>query len=274
MISPSRHLALQRLAWLLVTLMLIVIGVSAWLRLAQPRAGCESWPLCRTVSAPAAGMHAAVSAAQLRPARLVHRIAASSALLVVLVMLVVAVVPHPRDGRAGRAAMTLLILALGLSVLGIASAGSRALPVVFGNLFGAYAMLAVAFSVTRQRRLDDAQAALQLARRARLGVLLWSMQVALGATAGAGTATSAAFVHLGLAIVATAWAFRLGRRAHAAGLRHEGRLLMTVSLLQWLLGGSAAWLGAPAVLLVAHNVSAACGVALMFGLQRRYASPG
>lgn len=269
--SQRCRLTLQALAWLLVALMLVVIGVSAWLRLAQPRAPCDLWPLCRTATVAAADMHATVSSEALRPARSVHRAAASSALLVVLGLLSIALAPRPRDWRRARTAATLLLLALGLSVLGILSAGSRALPVVFGNLFGAYAMLALAFSLTRTEAVKDAAAAAQLARYARLGVLLWAAQIALGATAGAGVATPAAFVHLGLAIVAVGWAMRLGRRARSAGLACEGRALMALAAAQWLLGASAAWWGAPAALLVAHNMSAACGVALMVGLQRRHA---
>lgn len=271
MTPERRRLTLHRLACLLVALMLVVIGVSAWLRLAQPRAPCELWPLCRTVTVAAADMQAEASSAALRPARSMHRAAASSALLVVLAMLSIALAPQPRDWRTGRTAATLLLLALGLSVLGIVSAGSRALPVVLGNLFGAYAMLALAFSLTRRHAVKDAAAAALLARHARLGVLLWAAQVALGATAGAGTATPAAFVHLGVAIMAAGWAMRVGRRARGAGLAFEGSALMALAAAQWILGASAAWWGAPAALLVAHNMSAACGVALMFGLQRRHA---
>lgn len=271
MLSARRHHTVQALAWTLVMLMLVVIGVSAWLRLAQPRATCDIWPLCRAVMTTPATLHASASAEQLRPARVVHRVAASSALLVILVLLVVALARPPRDRDTARAAWLLLLLAVALSVLGIASAGSRALPVVFGNLFGGYAMLAVAFGITRTQAVDDARTAQRLARDARLGVLLWAMQIALGATAGAGAPTAAAFVHLGLAIVAAGWAMRVARQARAAGLAFEARLLKTLALAQWLIGASAAWLGAPAALLVAHDVCAAGGVALMFGMRRRHA---
>ena len=271
MITERRRLTMHRLSCLLVLLMLVVIGVSAWLRLAAPRAVCDSWPLCRITSDPTAGMYAAATTEQLRPVRAVHRAAATLALVVVLALLAVALVPRPRDWQAARTASMLLALALGLSVLGIATAGSRALPVVFGNLFGGYAMLAMAFSMTRQRPVEDAQAAQALARRARLGVLLWVMQIALGATSGGGTASPAGIVHLGMAIIATGWAYRVGRRACGVGLRVEGRLLMALSLAQWLLGGAAAWSGAPATMVVAHSVSAACGLAVLVSLQWRLA---
>jgi heme A synthase len=271
MMSARRHLTVQALAWTLVMLMLVVIGVSAWLRLAQPRATCDSWPVCRAVTTSTMTLHASARAEQLRPARAVHRVAASSALLVILVLLAVALARPPRDRDTARAAWALLLLAVALSVLGIASAGSRALPVVFGNLFGGYAMLAVAYSITRTQAVDDARTAQRLARDARLGVLLWAMQIALGATAGAGAPTAAAFVHLCLALVAAGWAMRVARQARAAGLACEARLLKTLALAQWLIGASAAWFGAPTALLVVHDVSAAAGLALMFGMQRRNA---
>ncbi|MDO8419311.1 MAG: hypothetical protein Q7S90_04675, partial [Rubrivivax sp.] len=62
MIDDRRLLAMRRLSWACVLLMLVVTSASAWLRLAQPRPDCFDWPACRSPDRPAA---AAVAAAGL-----------------------------------------------------------------------------------------------------------------------------------------------------------------------------------------------------------------
>ncbi|MBE0546936.1 MAG: hypothetical protein IH627_04585, partial [Rubrivivax sp.] len=54
MIDDRRLLAMRRLSWACVLLMLVVTSASAWLRLAQPRPACFDWPTCRSADRPTA----------------------------------------------------------------------------------------------------------------------------------------------------------------------------------------------------------------------------
>ena len=137
--SPStRQRLLSRLAAGCVLLMLVVTTASAWLRLAQPRPGCDEWPHCRLaaeagpVAAPA---DPAATTGLLAATRGTHRVAASAVLVLVLALLALATRP-PRDPAAIAHGLALLALALALAALGIAAPRSQAAAVLLGNLGG------------------------------------------------------------------------------------------------------------------------------------------
>ena len=121
--DEDRLRLLRRIAWLCLTLLLAVTCLSAFLR-------------HQALPADAATLVAAARAA--------HRIAASSALLLVMAMVWLGL----RTGAAARVeralSWALLALALALALLGVFTSGARAPAVAMGNLLGGYLMLALA----------------------------------------------------------------------------------------------------------------------------------
>ena len=119
-------------------------------------------------------------------ARLAHRIAASTALLLVIAMVLqsLRITPPPHGARA--LSLSLLALALGLALLGLVTSGARAPAVAMGNLLGGYLMLVLAARLVRPAAVGLGAAAFGVA------ALLW-LQVASGAllsTTQAGRACS------------------------------------------------------------------------------------
>lgn len=261
---------MQALAWSIVALMLLVVLISACLRLTQPHPPCESWPECRGAVVDVVPAHAedVKSTRQERDlARLVHRAAASTTLLLVIALVGLSL-RRPRDRRMVNPALALLAFALGLAALGIVTAGSRSLLVLLGNLLGGYAMLALAWRLTRGRRLEAA-AAHELERRARVASTLWILQVMAGAISGSGQSTLAPFAHLALALPTFLWVLMLARHTRRIGLRAEGGALLLLVIAQPILGGIAAWSGAPPQAVALHSFSAALALALLVGLRDR-----
>jgi heme A synthase len=263
-----RRRLMRRLTWACVVLMVVVTGASAWLRLAQPRPACVDWPSCRDADRPA--LRVASPAVMGDPGTLAlvrgtHRVAASAVLLAVLGLTGLALAWPPRQRAEGAIAAALLMLALALSALGIVTPGSRAAGVLLGNLLGGLAMLGLAWSLTRRLQDSPAQDA-SLAGAAFSGALLWAVQAALGALAGARQAELAPLGHLALALLAAPWAFGVGWWARRRGRPLEGATLMAVAVAQVVLGrAAAAWAAAPAAVL-AHNLLAGVGLALLLGL--------
>lgn len=268
MTDDRRTRTLRQLALTALLLMLVVTSVSALLRLTQPRPACPVWPNCRgNVVQQIASEQRPGLAAALVVARAVHRTAASLALIVVLLLALVALARRPRNWRVGGPALALLGLALGLSVLGIVTPGSRANAVLLGNLFGGFLMLAIAWQITQRY---DSSLDLDVGRRFIWWVLaaaaLWMTQAAFGALAGTGRSGLAANVHASLALVAALAAYHVGALANRSGLAAIGIAVIAMVFIQWLLGVSAAVLGAPVSVVLIHNFSAAVVLALLLGL--------
>jgi len=268
--NPQRRLrALRQLAWAAVALMIVVTSVSAWLRLAQPRPPCPQWPVCRALGmqlpAPAT-LDAAPPVRNLDLPRALHRSVASLTLVLVCVLVAVALARRPRNWRAGGPALALLGLALGLAALGIATTGAHGAAILLGNMLGGFSMLALAWRMTRPPGALDPAPARGVDRRAAIGIALWAGQAAVGAISGTGAGLVVAWLHPVLALVVSIWVLSLGAFVRRHGLFREGTALMVITLLQWPLGISAALLDAPPGLVLVHNTSAACGMALLAGL--------
>jgi hypothetical protein len=270
----TRHTSpfnLHRLAWACLLLMLVVTSASAWLRLAQPRPACIDWPGCRAADRPAA---AAVAPALLGAppvlavVRGTHRVAATSVLLLVLAMGAGAWPRSRRQPAAGRLLLALLVLALGLSALGIVTPGSRAVGVLLGNLIGGMLMLALSWRLVLQLRGGPGSGPM-LARWAGLGAALWAAQAALGAVSGSGPVGAVSVAHLALALLAGTCALGVGWLARWQGRRAEGLALLWAAGLQFVLGATAATAAAAPAWVLLHNIGAALGVALLLGLARR-----
>lgn len=259
------RMRLRNLARLCVLLMFVVVTASAWLRLAQPRPECTDWPACRAVAAHA--RLAAVTPASAPGASVVrglHRLAASTTLVLLVVLIVAA-----WRGRVGGVLPLLgglLALALGLSALGIVSPGSPALPIVLGNLLGGFAMTALSWTVVR--RLGPATPApARLRRGAGVAALLWFAQAALGASSGQGVGSSVVSVlHVLLGLAAGMAALLLGLALARTASRSEGRALVALAGAQLLLGLLAGTQGAAAPVVLLHNALAALGLCLCVAL--------
>lgn len=181
-VSPidRRHALLRRLALLCAVMVLAVISLSATIRLSKAGLGCADWPQCYGQSlrqlqrglAPSADEQTATAAA-----RLAHRVAAVTALLLVLMMVMVCFGTRPVLRAEGAMTLALLGLTLFLAALGRWSSGARVPAVAMGNLLGGFAMLALSV------RLAVAGRALRAPRlRAWVvtALLLLLVQVALG----------------------------------------------------------------------------------------------
>ena len=270
MTADRRLPALQRLAWALVLLMLVVTGASAWLRLAQPRPACLDWPACRGADRPAAAAVAPVLLGAPRTMAIVrgtHRAAATLALIVVVAVAALALARRPRRWVAGRIALALLALALALSALGIVTPGSRAIGVLLGNLLGGLLMLALSWRLVVHLH-DWPGSGRMLARWALCAAVLWAAQAALGALSGSGRMASAPAAHMALALLAGGCALGVGWAARRQGRRREGTGLMLLTGLQFLLAAAAVGSAAAPAWVLLHNAGAAFGLALLLGLAR------
>ena len=141
----------RRLALLCAVLVLVVVSLSAYMRQTKAGLGCADWPNCYGQSlrqlqhGVALGIDEQVNHAT---ARLVHRIAAVTVLLLVIVMVYVCFGVRPVLRAEGAMALALLGLALFLAVLGRWSSGARVPAVAMGNLLGGFAMLALSVRLT------------------------------------------------------------------------------------------------------------------------------
>jgi heme A synthase len=270
-LEDRRLLTLRRLALACLLLMLVVTSASAWLRLAQPRPACVDWPGCRSADRPAAPAVAPALLGAPRVLALVratHRGAATAVLLLVLAMVVLTLARPPRRRVAGRLALALLVLALGLSALGIVTPGSSAAGVLLGNLLGGLLMLALSWRLVVHMH-DGPGSSPALARWALLGTGLWALQAGLGALSGSGRFDVAPVAHLSLALLAVPCALGVGWVVRRQGRRREGVALLWVAGLQFVLGVTAASVAAAPALVLLHNVFAALGLALLMSLARR-----
>lgn len=243
-----------------VLLMLLVVFSSAWLRLAQERAGCSSWPGCRSVSA--STTHAAAAGTWLgrpqvlRNVRLTHRVAASAVLPAALALALLALLRRPREPALGLRALGMLALALALAALGIATPGSHSPWVLLGNQLGGLLLLMLACAAWRGDAADGA-------RWARGVALLWLLQAGLGALSGAGFGALPALAHVALAAAAVLAAFALGLAGWYRQRRAEGLALALTAAAQVLLGLAAMLAAAPPALVLAHHALATLGLCLL-----------
>lgn len=173
-LTPSKTLVWM--AWVCWLLLVLVTCLSAFLRHRAEGLGCQPWPACYAAGGASSGTPETV-------ARLVHRVAASTVLLLTMALLAVALRARPRRWREAALSALLLVLALLLAWLGIHSAGSTRPAVVLGNLLGGFLMVAVAARLLTPRSTGAVGGGLGAAA-AGVAVLLL-VQVAGGALVSA-----------------------------------------------------------------------------------------
>jgi heme a synthase len=141
-----RLLLLRRLAGVCAVLVLVVTSLSAYMRLSKAGVGCGDWPRCYGQSLRESQQGVAVhpeEQAATAVARLVHRIAATGALLLVVTMVLVCLGARPLLRDEGVLAVALLGLALFLAVLGRWSSDARIPAITLGNVLGGFMMVAL-----------------------------------------------------------------------------------------------------------------------------------
>ena len=135
--------------WISLLLVMVLVSLSAYLRLAHSGIGCADWPACygrigdppvvsRTISSENAYQRIVAEASQpLAWATPLHRLVAS-VLGLLIVLLVVLSLKLKRDRLIS---LTLLGLTVFLALLGIKSGGLHSPAVIMGNLSGGFLML-------------------------------------------------------------------------------------------------------------------------------------
>jgi cytochrome c oxidase assembly protein subunit 15 len=266
----------SRLALIGTLLMLLVVGLSAYLRLSAAGLGCDPWPACYAPNRTQPVEH------QYQPlARLAHRILASTVGVIVL-LLAFADFKARGPRRLGRA-VWLIALTVALASLGRVTPGATHLAVAMGNLLGGAALTASLWWValdpppsssafaggavvrTRSRRVRGlAYAALALT------TIQFILGALLSTTGGAGAcatipwcaeiiATSATMLHLAHRLIALALILIAGTLVIAL-LREPGRARWSAIALGSLLfmqagvGALQVVFGFPLWLGLAHNL--------------------
>lgn len=168
--------------WVLLAALLLVLLItttSSYIRLSQAGFGCADWPACyaNSVAPPSAGQ-LIPKGSTLFWARALHRIAASSA--GILLLLIVFLGWEALRGTAARlAAVATVALAGFLAWLGLLTP-SQFPAVTVGNLLGGMAMLALLWWLHQGSRATGAPRSLH-----RLALAALTLQIALGGMIGA-----------------------------------------------------------------------------------------
>lgn len=208
-VTERRFAVLRRLALLCAAMVLAVTSLSAFIRQSKAGLGCADWPACygqglrqlQQGVAPTADEQTATALA-----RLVHRVVAVIALLLVVTMLMVCFGSRPVLPREGALALALFALALFLAVLGRWSSAPRVPAVAIGNLLGGFLMLALCVQLARSGRPTRPTG---LGPWAAIAALLLVMQIALGGLVSASYAGLACGgsndCSLGAALQASGW---------------------------------------------------------------------
>jgi len=182
--SPStlRRRTQRRIACLCALLVLLLVSLSAYLRLSKAGLGCTPWPQCygQAVREQQQGMASSEAALQgLALARLAHRTIASVALVLVIILAMSALTARPAQRGEVWSSIGLLALALFLAGLGLLSGSSRLPAVAIGNLLGGFGMLALSWRlVGTGAMVNPARAA--LARCAAITLCAVVAQIVLG----------------------------------------------------------------------------------------------
>lgn len=180
-INP-RLRSVRRLALLSFALVLVVTTLSAYMRLTAAGLGCADWPSCYGASL-RADAEPVVAQAGVLLARMLHRLAAVTVLVLALTMAAASFLGKPRLRREGWMSLGMIALALGLAVLGRFTPGAKVPAVAIGNVLGGFAMLLLSWRIHRGASTN---AAARWSTATLALMLLLILQIALGVLVSAG----------------------------------------------------------------------------------------
>lgn len=266
--SAARVLRLRRvrtLALLLTALSLGVVGVSAFLRLNGAGLGCADWPACygqlltSTYAPPAIG-------------RLIHRVVATSALLLTIGLAWYSLRPRPLWPVA-RYILILLGLMLFLSVVGIWSADPRRTLVNVVNLLGGLGLVSMSWHIVMAAEETAMRTSPRSDPTLAAGMILLAATVVLGALIGASYATlddstggmALHWLHRACAVIAS---LLLGQAAFKRSDRPAAKAMLGLLALEILIGVTTVVANFPLWAAVGHNIAAAALLACAAQLRR------
>lgn len=177
-------------------LILLLVSLSAYLRLEQSGIGCDPWPACYgnigvENEAPDIGdAYERLLADATEPlawARPLHRLVAGVLGLLILGLTVMALLQR----RHRVASLSLLGLTVFLAWLGIYSEGLHSPAVVMGNLAGGFAMLAVCGWLVFSEMGKSTVGSANLRRWSTIAIVTLSLQILIGGLTSANFAASA-----------------------------------------------------------------------------------
>lgn len=187
---------MQILARISLVLVIVLMLLSAYLRLDHSGIGCEPWPACYGNIGVAASEPNVESTYQrlveeaqqpLSWATPLHRLVASILGLMILGMTLVSL--RQKQNRA--ICLSLLGLTVFLAWLGIYSAGLHSPAVVMGNLCGGFLMLGIlGWLIVRKKKDPDRQDS-KLRRATAAAIIVLALQIVLGGLTSANFAASA-----------------------------------------------------------------------------------
>lgn len=172
------------LVFVSIVLVMMVVVLSAWLRLSGSGLGCAEWPACYALIEAKANGAESLAAAHLVPAgaTLAHRLVASLLGALVLAITVMALRRRKEPGQPVLIPLAVLGLTVFLSVLGYKTPSPLLPWVTLGNLLGGMAMLAMLWWMGQRSvssGMVDARAR-GLRPWALAGLLVVFLQIALG----------------------------------------------------------------------------------------------
>lgn len=203
--AHSRITLLQKISLVCALLVIVIVSISAFIRLSGAGLGCSPWPQCyghisraeqhgilQTTSTLAAANQTveSQSADTISMARMAHRVLAVLLLPLILILVMSAFTLKPEPWKDRWPALFALVLVLFLAVLGRWTAGVKMPAVVLGNLLAGFVLFGLCWKMARVGTHSADRTALSSGARLCIGIAIAVvlMQIILGGMVSGGFA--------------------------------------------------------------------------------------